>query len=220
MITLTNRNDKLFKKCLRLIARANLNKAYRILCKEYASMERPPGLYADWEYRLRTGLDLTRLRAYHALLSSDNTTTTHLAIYHNMSADSYFDIKTKFLRIYGIDADMKQLGYKGSILSCDINFDSYANANIEKYRFLSTLDDRTCPVCGILDGKIFNITEKKVGINCPPMHIGCRCTTVARSKSKNSGTRIARNPITHKNYYVPVNTTWSSWIKEFANVDN
>ena len=46
---------------------------------------------------------------------------------------------------------------------------TYEDLNIEKYEFLATLDRRTCSVCGKLDGKVFKLTEAKVGINYPPL---------------------------------------------------
>ena len=46
---------------------------------------------------------------------------------------------------------------------------TYEDLNIEQYEFLATLDSRTCSVCGKLDGKVFKLTEAKVGINYPPL---------------------------------------------------
>ena len=46
---------------------------------------------------------------------------------------------------------------------------TYEDLNIEKYEFLATLDKRTCSVCGKLDGKVFELSEAKVGINYPPL---------------------------------------------------
>ena len=46
---------------------------------------------------------------------------------------------------------------------------TYEDLDIEKYEFLATLDSRTCSVCGKLDGKVFKLTEAKVGINYPPL---------------------------------------------------
>ena len=33
--------------------------------------------------------------------------------------------------------------------------------------------------CRKMDGKIFYVSEAKQGINLPPFHQGCRCTTIA-----------------------------------------
>ena len=56
---------------------------------------------------------------------------------------------------------------------------SYEELDIEKYRFIATLDNRTCDHCAELDNKVFNVKDRKPGKNCPPIHSNDRCTTVA-----------------------------------------
>lgn len=56
---------------------------------------------------------------------------------------------------------------------------SYEELGIEKYRYIATLDNRTCDHCAELDNKVFNVKDRKPGKNCPPIHSNDRCTTVA-----------------------------------------
>ena len=56
---------------------------------------------------------------------------------------------------------------------------AYEEVEIEKYRFIATLDNRTCEHCAELDNKVFKVKERKPGKNCPPIHSNDRCTTVA-----------------------------------------
>lgn len=56
---------------------------------------------------------------------------------------------------------------------------SYKECGIEKYRFIATLDNRTCGRCASLDNKVFNVKDRRAGSNCPPIHANDRCTTVA-----------------------------------------
>lgn len=56
--------------------------------------------------------------------------------------------------------------------------DRYKKAGIEQYEFLAELDERNCEICGNLNGKQFNIKDIEVGVNYPPMHANCRCTTI------------------------------------------
>lgn len=56
---------------------------------------------------------------------------------------------------------------------------AYEELDIEKYRFIATLDNRTCEHCAELDNKIFNVKDRKPGKNYPPLHANDRCTTVA-----------------------------------------
>lgn len=55
---------------------------------------------------------------------------------------------------------------------------AYKEAGVEQYEFMATLEVRTCDVCGSLDGKHFKVSEAKSGVNYPPIHPNCRCTTV------------------------------------------
>lgn len=51
---------------------------------------------------------------------------------------------------------------------------AYDECGIEKYEYMATLDNRTSTVCAGLDGKIFKVSEKEVGVNYPPAHPHCR----------------------------------------------
>lgn len=55
--------------------------------------------------------------------------------------------------------------------------DGYKEHGIEEYQFNCGLDERTCPVCGALDGKTFDVKYKEEGVNYPVMHPNCRCST-------------------------------------------
>lgn len=57
--------------------------------------------------------------------------------------------------------------------------ESYDRHGVKMYQFKATYDERTCPVCGSMDGNKFPVSEAKAGRNYPPMHPNCRCTTVA-----------------------------------------
>lgn len=56
---------------------------------------------------------------------------------------------------------------------------AYDEAGIDRYRFIATLDSRTCECCAALDGKVFELAKAKPGTNYPPMHPFCRSTTIA-----------------------------------------
>ncbi|GHU79852.1 hypothetical protein AGMMS49992_32320 [Clostridia bacterium] len=57
--------------------------------------------------------------------------------------------------------------------------ESYRRAGLTQYEYMTAKDERVCDVCGPLDGQRFNIDEAYPGVNCPPMHPNCRCTTLA-----------------------------------------
>ncbi len=55
---------------------------------------------------------------------------------------------------------------------------AYEDCEIDEYEILVTLDGRTCPVCGRMDGSRYKTEEARTGLNLPPLHPNCRCTTV------------------------------------------
>lgn len=57
--------------------------------------------------------------------------------------------------------------------------ESYTECDIDKYKYVATLDKRTSKPCQQLDGKIFEVSKAVTGKNMPPRHVFCRSTTVA-----------------------------------------
>lgn len=89
--------------------------------------------------------------------------------------------------------------------------DTFKEAGVRRYTYIATLDERTCPICGALDGQEFNLDDKAVGVNYPPLHPNCRCTTVAVVlPSSGDAERIAKDK-GKKYFYVPSNTSYNEW---------
>lgn len=95
--------------------------------------------------------------------------------------------------------------------------DSVFKANsdiIDKVIWNATLDSRTCPTCGALDGKTFPIDKGRR----PPAHVSCRCSVSAVTKSfrqlgidvdeADRGTRASMNG------QVPSDLTYNQWLKK------
>lgn len=94
---------------------------------------------------------------------------------------------------------------------------AYNEAGIERYRFVATLDSRTCECCAALDGKVFDLAKAKPGTNYPPMHPFCRSTTIAdfgdeelaglerRAKDKDGNT-----------VKVPAGMTYEDWHEKYV----
>ena len=54
----------------------------------------------------------------------------------------------------------------------------YKELEVGEYEILGTLDSTTCRSCGSYDGKHFPTKDMQVGVNAPPFHPNCRCTTI------------------------------------------
>ena len=86
---------------------------------------------------------------------------------------------------------------------------AYDAAEIEKYRYIAALSERTCEICSALDNKVFLVTEATPGVNYPTMHPNCRCITITGDAALK--TRIARDPVTGKNYKVDGSMDFQQW---------
>ncbi|MFR1518139.1 MAG: minor capsid protein [Clostridia bacterium] len=97
--------------------------------------------------------------------------------------------------------------------------ESYRECEIDKYRFVATLDLRTSEICATLDGKEFPVDKEQLGVNCPPMHPNCRSTTIAvfDKKIMDKMRRRAIDPETGEDVFVPANMDYAEWKKKFAN---
>lgn len=92
--------------------------------------------------------------------------------------------------------------------------DCYKELDVEKYEFVATLDSSTSEICRDMDGKVFDMSDYKVGLTAPPLHCFCRSVTVPYLPDED-GQRIARGE-DGKNYYVPANMTYREWEKSFV----
>lgn len=47
-----------------------------------------------------------------------------------------------------------------------------------KYKVIVNINERTCPRCKIFADKVYTEEDRKAGVNSPPFHPQCRCTSV------------------------------------------
>ena len=100
--------------------------------------------------------------------------------------------------------------------------ESYKECDLERYRFIATLDLVTSDVCAALDGKTFPVDQQQPGVNCPPMHPNCRSTTIAFFDDEvlDGMQRRARDPETGKNVTVPADMTYEEWRKSLVDTND
>ena len=96
--------------------------------------------------------------------------------------------------------------------------ESYKECEIDKYRFVATLDLRTSDICASLDGKEFLVKKEQTGVNCPPMHPNCRSTTIAvfDKKIMDKMRRRAIDPETGKDVFIPADMSYSEWYDKYV----
>lgn len=108
---------------------------------------------------------------------------------------------------------------ESNFISGEMDSLAYKESNISKYMFVATLDLRTSKKCRELDGKVFKVSEEKIGVNKNPMHPFCRSTTIAyfgkewlKSKER-KGLNLKEGKIDS----FPADMTYEEWLKKQQN---
>ena len=98
---------------------------------------------------------------------------------------------------------------------------AYSEAGIDRYRFVATLDSRTCECCAALDGKVFDLAKAKPGTNYPPMHPFCRSTTIADFGDEELADLERRAKDKDGNAVkVPAGMTYDQWKEKYVDPPN
>lgn len=125
----------------------------------------------------------------------------------------------------GANAARRLVRTESNHIRTEMDFEAYKEAGVEEYQYLATLDLRTSKICRSLDGKIFKVSERKTGENCPPMHPWCRSTTISVIDRELLDTmqRAAIDPKTGERIMVPRTMTYEEWhdkyVKDFKPID-
>ena len=104
----------------------------------------------------------------------------------------------------------------------DATAQGYAESGIDRYQLLATLDSRTSDICREMDGEIFKVKEKEVGINYPPFHPNCRTTTIPYFEPDEFDTEIEQYIKDEDGYKHKINDEtdyleWKNALKENRN---
>ena len=112
-----------------------------------------------------------------------------------------------------LDADYKNclrlIHTEHSYFMSESTAKAYEELEVEMYQYSSALDKRTCESCGALDGEIFKLVDRTVGVNASPLHPYCRCTELPYVED-NISTRFARDE-KGKGIEVPSSMTFNEW---------
>ena len=93
--------------------------------------------------------------------------------------------------------------------------EGYRELGVKEIEIVVALDERTCEVCGEMDGKHFPL-DKSEGLT-PPFHPNCRCTTVPYFNDEfTQGEERATKDEDGKTYYVPGNMTYREWREKYV----
>ena len=104
-------------------------------------------------------------------------------------------------------------------IAAEASLAGYKETGVQRYTFDATLDSKTCSYCGQMDQLQFPLSEQETGVNYPPLHPRCRCTTLPVTGFQIGSKRAARNPGTGKTEYVEKGMTYGEWRKKYVEED-
>lgn len=101
-------------------------------------------------------------------------------------------------------------------VSTEVEVDTMIDAGVTQYRYVCTLDERTCPICQQRDGEVYDITNTA---DLPPAHLNCRCTVATVLDKEGMSTLTRRFAIGNgkKRMYdeVSADTTYAEWSRKY-----
>lgn len=71
-----------------------------------------------------------------------------------------------------------RISYVGNYHSNITTLADLPSCNVQRYRIVACDDEKMCDVCRKFKGRSFAVSSAKIGYNCPPFHLGCRCIIV------------------------------------------
>lgn len=209
------KNLELEDSCYIMILNGRINKAYITIAEYEAQKPLQRGLNVNWKKEAKCGLSPSMSRYYEQFLDKDLTTPRDLSPYilplkaciilGDMLGISPDKTAKMFNRICETDfsqSTITDLIYNiTAIISNENRLQRYKTLDIAEYRISGTLDISTCNKCAELDGKVFNVSDAQTGVNYPPFHSGCRCSTVPHFEG-NIKSRYMRDTVKGKSIFI------------------
>lgn len=105
-----------------------------------------------------------------------------------------------------------------AFLSSQAQADCFKSLEVDEYMIVATLDDRTCDTCAPLDHNHYPLKDRQVGVNAPPFHPRCRCTTAPYIPDGKyaEATRTSRDERGKTVNIVRADTTYNEWKDQYV----
>lgn len=143
------------------------------------------------------------------------TTAQNLVVKSLMSGEAWSKTAEKLSTAFQVEKynATRLIHTESSHIHAMADLKAYEDIGAEQYRYLATLDYRTCERCQQWDNMVLPLSEEREGYNYPVLHPLCRCTTTIAVDLKN---RRARDPLTGKNDIVDGSMNYSEWYNSLS----
>lgn len=143
------------------------------------------------------------------------TTAQNLVVKSLMSGEAWSKTAEKLSTAFQVEKynATRLIHTESSHIHAMADLQAYEDIGAEEYRYLATLDYRTCERCQAWDNMVLPLSEAREGYNYPVLHPLCRCTTTIAVDLKN---RRARDPLTGVNDIVDGSVTYQEWYNSLS----
>lgn len=138
-----------------------------------------------------------------------------------MSGESIYKTSRKLSEAFAVSEYVsKRLIQTETTYACgQAELASYNELDIAEYKYVATLDERTCPICGGHDGEIYLVKDAKPGVNYKPMHPHCHCDMLAYFGEEYEPKERAARDENGNRIRVPADMTYKDWYKKYIESD-
>ena len=135
-----------------------------------------------------------------------------------MSGESIYKTSKKLSEAFAVSEYVsKRLIQTETTYECgQAELASYNELDIAEYKYVATLDERTCPICGGHDGEIYLVKDAKPGVNYKPMHPHCHCDMLAYFGEEYEPKERAARDENGKRIKVPASMKYDEWYKKYV----
>lgn len=119
----------------------------------------------SWEERLDEDVQLWKYQTQNKL----KQTLLRRATLEDVAewVDDYFGYMGRVLKRLGLT--------ESTAIGSFVRQDIFQKLGVNKYRFYTQADERTCEVCGSMHGLVFPVSAMVIGSTASPLHPNCRC---------------------------------------------
>lgn len=92
----------------------------------------------------------------------------------------------KRLKVSYSDAE-RLVKTESAFLASEAEREVYKKFGVDRYVYRAVMDHRTSEMCRHMNGHVFNVSDMKIGVNAPPLHVRCRSTTYPYFEEEEDG---------------------------------
>lgn len=177
--------QELFKHTIELFKAKQIKEAYKRICEYNVKYNSVGGLNFDWKEQLEKGIAKVDYDVTNWFMDKEIEVDTDIELnnfkaiicFSILDAISYNKTIQLIQDVYNYDEDITNIQYFSTMISNEREALDLEELDFEYYEIIRA--DDSCSKCKNKVGKKLKLSNRKVGVNFPPICKNCRCTISA-----------------------------------------